>query len=68
MELSEYISDAIVKRRAELGMSRYELERQTGISYNQLMNMENTGKTSLRLLDRVLKALKLKIVVKELPN
>lgn len=68
MELSEYISDAIVKRRAELGMSRYELERQTGISYNQLVNMENTGKTSLRLLDRVLKALKLKIVVKELPN
>lgn len=68
MELSEYISDAIVKRRAELGMSRYELERQTGISYNQLMNMENTGKTSLRLLDRVLKVLKLKIVVKELPN
>lgn len=68
MELSEYISDAIVKRRAELGMSRYELERQTGISYNQLMNMENTGKTSLRLLDRVLKALKLKIVVKEFPN
>lgn len=68
MELSEYISDAIVKRRAELGMSRYELERQTGISYNQLMNMENTGRTSLRLLDRVFKALKLKIVVKELPN
>lgn len=59
MELQKYIGETIKKRAEELGLSRYGLERRTGISYNQLMNIERGESTSTRLLSKLFEALDL---------
>lgn len=64
MELQEYIGERIKRRSEELGLSRYELERRTGISYNQLMNIERGQSTSTRLLSKLFEELGLEFVVK----
>lgn len=63
MELQEYIGNVIRQRAEELGLSRYELERRTGISYNQLMNIERGKSTSTRLLSKIFEELGLEISV-----
>lgn len=63
MELQEYIGEIIRKRAGELGLSRYELERRTGISYNQLMNIERGKSTSTRLLSKIFEALDLELSI-----
>lgn len=64
MELQKYIGKIIKQRAEELGLSRYELERRTGISYNQLMNIERGQSTSTRLLSKLFEELGLEFVVK----
>ena len=63
MNLQEYIGEMIRQRKEELGLSRYELMRKTGISYNQLINIERGESVSTRLLERLFKVLKLEIVI-----
>ena len=63
MELQEYIGYAIRQRKEELGMSKYELEKRTGITYNQLMNIERGKSTSTRLLSKIFEALDLEISI-----
>lgn len=63
MELQIYIGNVIRQRAEELGLSRYELERRTGISYNQLMNIERGKSTSTRLLSKIFEELGLEISV-----
>lgn len=63
MNLQEYIGEMIRQRKEELGLSRYELMRKTGISYNQLINIEKGESVSTRLLERLFKVLKLEIVI-----
>lgn len=63
MELQTYIADVIRKRKEELGLSRYELERRTGITYNQIMNIEKGKSTSTRLLNKLFEVLELEVSV-----
>lgn len=63
MDLQKYIGEKIKRRSEELGLSRYELERRTGISYNQLMNIERGESTSTRLLSKIFEALDLEIFI-----
>lgn len=63
MELQEYIGNIIRQRKEELGLSRYELERRTGITYNQLLNIERGKSTSTRLLSKILDALDLELSI-----
>lgn len=63
MELQEYIGKVIRQRKEELGLSRYELERRTGITYNQLLNIERGKSTSTRLLSKILDALDLELSI-----
>ena len=63
MELQIYIGEVIRQRAEELGLSRYELERRTGISYNQLMNIERGKSTSTRLLSKIFEELGLEFSV-----
>ena len=63
MELQIYIGNVIRQRAEELGLSRYELERRTGISYNQLMNIERGKSTSTRLLSKIFDELGLEFSV-----
>lgn len=63
MELQIYIGNVIRQRAEELGLSRYELERRTGISYNQLMNIERGKSTSTRLLSKIFEELGLEFSV-----
>lgn len=63
MELQKYIGKIISKRSEEPGISRYELERRTGISYNQIMNIERGQSTSTRLLSKLFKELELEFSV-----
>lgn len=63
MELQEYIGEVIRQRAEELGLSRCELERRTGISYNQLMNIERGKSTSTRLLSKIFEELGLEFSV-----
>lgn len=63
MDLQKYIGERIKRRSEELGLSRYELERRTGISYNQLMNIERGESTSTRLLSKIFEALDLEIFI-----
>lgn len=64
MDLQKYIGETIKKRREELNISRYELERRTGITYVQLMNIENGESTTTRLLSKIFDALELVFRVK----
>lgn len=64
MELQEYIGDIIKQRKEELGLSRRELVRRTGISELQIINIERGQSTSTRLLSKLFEELGLEFVVK----
>lgn len=64
MELQEYIGEVIRQRKKELGLSRYEIQRRTGITYVQLMNIEKGQSTTTRLLSKLFDELGLEFVVK----
>lgn len=64
MELQEYIGEVIRQRKEELGLSRRELVRRTGISELQIINIERGQSTSTRLLSILFKELGLEIEVK----
>ena len=64
MELQEYIGEVIRQRKEELGLSRRELVRRTGISEVQIINIERGQSTSTRLLSILFKELGLELVVK----
>ena len=63
MELQEYIGEVIRQRKEELGLSRRELVRRTGISELQIINIERGQSTSTRLLSKLFDALGLEISV-----
>ena len=64
MELQEYIGNIIKQRKEELGLSRRELVRRTGISELQMINIERGQSTSTRLLSKLFEELGLEFVVK----
>ena len=64
MELQEYIGNIIRNRKEELGLSRRELVRRTGISEVQIINIERGQSTSTRLLSKLFEELGLEFVVK----
>ena len=64
MELQEYIGNIIRQRKEELGLSRRELVRRTGISELQIINIERGQSTSTRLLSKLFEELGLEFVVK----
>lgn len=64
MELQEYIGNIIKQRKEELGLSRRELVRRTGISELQIINIERGQSTSTRLLSKLFEELGLEIKVK----
>lgn len=64
MELQEYIGDVIKQRKEELGLSRRELVRRTGISELQIINIERGQSTSTRLLSKLFEELGLEFIVK----
>ena len=64
MELQEYIGEVIRQRKEELGLSRRELVRRTGISEVQIINIERGQSTSTRLLSKLFEELGLEFVVK----
>lgn len=64
MELQEYIGEVIRQRKEELGLSRRELVRRTGISEQQIINIERGQSTSTRLLSKLFEELGLEFVVK----
>lgn len=61
MKKKNQISKTITERRRELGMSKNQLSVKTGISYSQIINIENGNSTSTRLLDKLLDALGLEL-------
>lgn len=63
MELQEYIGEVIRQRKEELGLSRRELVRRTGISELQIINIERGQSTSTRLLSKLFDELGLEISV-----
>lgn len=63
MELQEYIGEVIRQRKEELGLSRRELVRRTGISELQIINIERGQSTSTRLLSKIFEELGLEISV-----
>lgn len=64
MDIQTYIAKSIKKRREELGISRYDLERMSGITYNQLLNIERGKSTTTRLLDKIFTVLGMKFTIK----
>lgn len=64
MNLQEYIGNVVKNRKEELGISRYELERRSGISYVQLLNIERGESTTTRILSKLFDVLGLEIVIK----
>ena len=68
MELNEYISKKIKERRVELNISRYKLMCDTGITYQQLINIEKGQSTSTRLLSKIFDVLQLEIQLKNSNN
>lgn len=64
MELQEYIGEVIRQQKEELGLSRRELVRRTGISELQIINIERGQSTSTRLLSKLFEELGLEFIVK----
>lgn len=64
-ELQKYIGKIISNRKEELGFSRYELERKSGISYVHLMNIEKGESTTTRILSKILDALDLELIIRK---
>ena len=65
MGLSEYIGKIVKSKKEELGLSRYELERRSGISYNQIMNIERGESTTTRILDKLFDLLGLEVIIRD---
>lgn len=65
MSLQEYIGEAVKEKKKELGLSRYELERRSGISYNQIMNIERGESTTTRILDKLFDLLGLEVIIRD---
>lgn len=65
MNLQEYIGEAVKEKKKELGFSRYELERRSGISYNQIMNIERGESTTTRILDKLFDLLGLEVIIRD---
>lgn len=65
MGLSEYIGKIVKRKKEELGLSRYELERRSGISYNQIMNIERGESTTTRILDKLFDLLGLEVIIRD---
>ena len=65
MGLSEYIGKIVKSKKEELGLSRYELERRSGISYNQIMNIERGKSTTTRILDKLFDLLGLEVIIRD---
>lgn len=63
MELQEYIGEIIKNRKEELCLSRYELSRRTGITHQQLANIERGKSTSTRLLSKLFEVLGLEFSI-----
>lgn len=61
MKKRNKISETITERRRELAMSKHELSVKSGISYSQIINIENGESTSTRLLEKLLDALGMEI-------
>ena len=64
MDLEILFSTAFKKRRKELGISRMELKRMTGISYSYLWMIENGRITTTNMLNKICDALGLVVEIK----
>lgn len=63
MELEEYISEVIKRRRQDVGISKHEIARRSGISYVHFINAERGMNISVKILGRILGTLGLKLVI-----
>lgn len=63
MEFKTKILEAATNRRKELGISRLELSRMTGISYRMLAAFEDGANISIKYVDKIFKALLLDIEI-----
>lgn len=65
MSLQEYIGEAVKEKKKELGFSRYELERRSGVSYVQILNIERGESTTTRILEKLFDVLGLEIIIRD---
>lgn len=63
MEFKTKILEAVTTRQKELGVSRAELSRMTGISYRMLVAFEDGANISIKNLDKIFMALSLDVEI-----
>lgn len=59
------IGERIVQQRRKLKITKQELKKRSGVSTQQLLNIENGQNTSISTLQKILDVLKLEIRIVE---
>lgn len=65
MKLNEKITNAILAKREEIGMSRYELAKKSGLTYQRLMDIEKGDGMTIKTLEAIFDILNLEIVIRD---
>lgn len=65
MKLNEKITNAILAKREEIGMSRYELAKKSKLTYQRLMDIEKGDGMTIKTLEAIFDILNLEIVIRD---
>lgn len=65
MELSEKIKNAILAKRVIIGMSRYELAKKSGLTYQRLTDIEKGKSMTVKTVEALFDVLELEIIIRD---
>lgn len=65
MELSEKIKNAILAKREIIGMSRYELAKKSGLTYQRLTDIEKGKSMTVKTVEALFDVLELEIIIRD---
>ena len=65
MELNEKITNAILAKREEVGMSRYELAKKSGLTYQRLTDIEKGGSMTIKTVESLFEVLGLELIIRD---
>lgn len=65
MKINEQITNSILAKREEIGMSRYELAKKSGLTYQRLTDIEKGGSMTIKTVEALFEVLGLEIIIRD---
>lgn len=65
MGINEQITNSILAKREEIGMSRYELAKKSGLTYQRLTDIEKGGSMTIKTVEALFEVLGLELIIRD---